>query len=447
MATAIEKVISVAEAEIGYLEKKTNSDLDSKTGNAGSANYTKYARDMALLGAYNSNKNGYAWCDVFVDWCLMKAFGINTAHKITGQALKGLGAGCTYSAAYYKAMNRFDKNPKVGDQIFFSNDGGKTMYHTGLVYKVDQYAVYTIEGNTSGLKGVVANGGAVCRKTYLKSYSYIGGYGHPKYELVAGEVKVDAPAAMGTTDEKNIWNYLKGVGLNQYGIAALMGGLYSMSGLVATNLAKGSATKLGYADATYTKAVDTGSYTKFSTDGSGYGLLQWTHRERKANLLSFAKTQKTSIGDIMMQLAFVVNELKKSYKSVYTRLTNAISVQEAANAVATSYIGDSSSSMKTKVAKYGQSYYNKYAKEDKTMTDAEFTAALLRYRKNLQDNDSSDFSKDARAWAIKNDIIQGAGELKNGDPNYMWQDWLTREQFVAMLYRTEVARKEGKLKF
>ena len=37
---AIEKLITTAEAEIGYLEKKSNKDLDSKTANAGSSNYT-----------------------------------------------------------------------------------------------------------------------------------------------------------------------------------------------------------------------------------------------------------------------------------------------------------------------------------------------------------------------------------------------------------------------
>ena len=40
------KVLAVAVAEIGYKEKKSNSQLDDKTANAGSGNYTKYARDF-----------------------------------------------------------------------------------------------------------------------------------------------------------------------------------------------------------------------------------------------------------------------------------------------------------------------------------------------------------------------------------------------------------------
>lgn len=61
----VEKVIAVAKAEVGYLEKRTNSQLDSKTANAGSANYTKYARDLDnIKGFFNGAKNGYKdFCD------------------------------------------------------------------------------------------------------------------------------------------------------------------------------------------------------------------------------------------------------------------------------------------------------------------------------------------------------------------------------------------------
>ena len=56
--TAIEKLISIAKQENGYLEKRSNKDLDSKTGNAGSNNYTKYAR------ALNPTQPGQAWSDM-----------------------------------------------------------------------------------------------------------------------------------------------------------------------------------------------------------------------------------------------------------------------------------------------------------------------------------------------------------------------------------------------
>ena len=55
--------------------------------------------------------------------------------------------------------------------------------NTGLVYKVDDTYVYTIEGNTSGASGVIANGGGVCQKKYKLNYSSIAGYGRPKYDV------------------------------------------------------------------------------------------------------------------------------------------------------------------------------------------------------------------------------------------------------------------------
>lgn len=48
-----QKVIAIALAEVGYLEKASNEQLDDKTANAGKKNFTKYARDMkAVTGAF-----------------------------------------------------------------------------------------------------------------------------------------------------------------------------------------------------------------------------------------------------------------------------------------------------------------------------------------------------------------------------------------------------------
>ncbi len=177
------KVLDIAQAQIGYLEKASNANLDHKTANAGNSNYTKFARDLDASGIYNGRKNGYAWCDMFCDWCFIQAYGEKTALAMTGQPKGGGGAGCTYSAGYYRKMGRFFSTPQVGDQIFFSRDGGKNMYHTGLVEKITADRVHTIEGNTSAKAGVVENGGAVERKSYRLSYSKIAGYGRPDYSM------------------------------------------------------------------------------------------------------------------------------------------------------------------------------------------------------------------------------------------------------------------------
>lgn len=179
------KVIDIALAEVGYLEKKNNSNLYSKTGNAGYGNYTKYAYeiDTKYPNFYNGKKNGYAYCDIFIDWCFIEAFGVEKAKELLCQPDKSYGAGCGYSSAYYKSKGQFyTKDPKVGDQIFFWDSLKRSVAHTGLVYRVDNVYVYTIEGNTSGASGVIANGGGVCMKKYSLSYGRIYGYGRPKYD-------------------------------------------------------------------------------------------------------------------------------------------------------------------------------------------------------------------------------------------------------------------------
>lgn len=57
-------------------------------------------------------------------------------------------------------------------------------------------------------------------------------------------------------------------------------------------------------------------------------------------------------------------------------------------------------------------------------------------QKKLRDNDASSWSESARDWAVREGIIQGVGTLPDGTPNYAWEDFLTREQFVTMLFRT-----------
>ena len=190
-------VLAIAAAEIGYHEKKSNSQLDNPTANAGSANYTKYARDFdeKFPKWYNGKKNGFAWCDMFVDWCMLTAFGYADALRLLCQPERSAGAGCTYSLMYYEKQGRYHaKDPKPGDQIFFSTAHSKSnVSHTGLVEKVDGSKVYTIEGNTSD---------RVARRSYYLSDSYIVGYGRPAYDAEPGNTNTGSQTpSSGTTSE------------------------------------------------------------------------------------------------------------------------------------------------------------------------------------------------------------------------------------------------------
>ena len=90
----------------------------------------------------------------------------------------------------------------------------------------------------------------------------------------------------GKTNAQKIWNYLRAKGLSPAGAAGVMGNLNAESALKANNLQNSYQKKLGYTDASYTKAVDDGTYTNFIHDAAGYGLAQWTYHTRKAALLS-----------------------------------------------------------------------------------------------------------------------------------------------------------------
>lgn len=173
---AIDKLIQIAKNETGYLEKASNSQLDSKTANAGSANFTKYWRDVL------PEWNGSYWCAVFIAWCFMKAFGLETAKKLLKH----------WPYVYCPDMQRYFKlnaNPKVGDIVIFWSSKKKEFVHTGLVTAIIGDRFYTIEGNTSGASDVIVNGGGVCAKSYLNSQMPGTKFCTPDYSLVTSSTE------------------------------------------------------------------------------------------------------------------------------------------------------------------------------------------------------------------------------------------------------------------
>lgn len=177
-------VLKIALAEEGYCEKSkatytVNKDIIyEKTAGAGNDNYTKYGKEMHDIFPSVMDFPA-AWCDAFVDWCMMKAYGIEKAQQL----LCGNFDDYTINSSnYYKKANQWiTKNPVPGDQIFFKNT--TKICHTGLVYKVDRRYIYTIEGNTSNKGLLVPNGGCVAKKVYLLTYVGIAGFGRPNYDV------------------------------------------------------------------------------------------------------------------------------------------------------------------------------------------------------------------------------------------------------------------------
>lgn len=127
-----EKFIQIALSQVGYKEKKSNKDLDSKTANAGSGNYTKYGAWYGL--------NPAPWCCMFVSWCANEVGILGTLIP------KYKGAGTGYN--WFKNRNQLTMKPKAGDIGFLKpTKKGATSSHTFIVYSVLGDSITTIEGN------------------------------------------------------------------------------------------------------------------------------------------------------------------------------------------------------------------------------------------------------------------------------------------------------------
>ena len=178
-----ERLATTALAEVGYLGHRSAAQLDEPAANPG-GKFTKYARDLdALRDFYNGPKQGFDWCDQFVDWCFVKTFGRELAQKMIFQPDRSCGAGTGYSLRYYKQHGRFFSRPEVCDQIFFGN--AKSTWHTGIVVQVTGGTVCTVEGNAGKPLGVHE----FC---YSIGNGIIKGYGRPDWSLA---ISGSTPAA------------------------------------------------------------------------------------------------------------------------------------------------------------------------------------------------------------------------------------------------------------
>lgn len=134
---SINKIIAIAENQIGYREFPANT------------NKTKYGKWFGL--------DGVPWCGIFVSWCYAKA----------GVPLEKIGftkgfAGCQTAVAYFKKTGQVTKHPRPGDIVFFDWNGDGRYDHVAIVIEVFKEYVATVEGNTSYKNQ--SNGGIVMER-------------------------------------------------------------------------------------------------------------------------------------------------------------------------------------------------------------------------------------------------------------------------------------------
>ena len=172
------------------------------------------------------------------------------------------------------------------------------------------------------------------------------------------------------TSTQKIWDKLISSGMTKAGAAGLMGNLEAESALNPENLQNSYEKSLGYTDESYTKAVDTGTYANFAKDCAGYGLAQWTYGARKQALFAYARACGKSIGDLDMQIDFLLKELSESYPTVLKILKTTDDVKTASDCVMCQYErpADTSTTAKAYRATLGQKYYDMFASRTVTGT-------------------------------------------------------------------------------
>ena len=162
-----DKTKKLLDNQVGYLEKRSNANLDSKTANAGYGNYTKYSRDVNDMGLMGCQ--GQPWCATYQFWNCAKIFGKAKALEIMGNGFYN----CNSVKAHSRSKGTWHSTPKLGALVIFRNGA-----HIGRVIRISGNTIYTNEGNTSsgGLNHVEANGGCVAEKSYTIGNSQIDGY-------------------------------------------------------------------------------------------------------------------------------------------------------------------------------------------------------------------------------------------------------------------------------
>lgn len=139
-------------------------------------------------------------------------------------------------------------------------------------------------------------------------------------------------------NEDYVFSYLVKQGLPRAAACGILANMYHESGVIPERVQDDYSS--GYAvSRSYTQRVDSGmiSSTDFihhGPNGGGYGLCQWTYSSRKQALWEYKSSKNTSIGNLDMQLEFLLRELKgvtpyKEY-NIFNRLKSIPDTAEGA---------------------------------------------------------------------------------------------------------------------
>ena len=145
------------------------------------------------------------------------------------------------------------------------------------------------------------------------------------------------------TNAGHVKQWLEEKGVPPHVICAILSNTAEESGIEPKNVQNSFNRRYGITDDEYTQRVDLGTYkhpqsgANFISDKVGYGLVQWTSSGRKNGLYLYCKSQNTSIGNLKMQVGFMMQEFATSYKKVYQKMLDANSPYDAAVAMVCEY--------------------------------------------------------------------------------------------------------------
>lgn len=171
-------------------------------------------------------------------------------------------------------------------------------------------------------------------------------------------------ALIGSSNEEQIWNYLKNAIGNEYSTAALMGNLYAISCLNPKWVGLDYRKKNHFDNDKYFKMIDGGVCYQFVRDDVPFGIAQWKFWTKKRELQNFADNKHKTLSDLETQLEFLVYELQKYYPTVWQDLLSANSILEASNSIIFNYENNPSQNDKNfqkQRENYGLTFFNKYS--------------------------------------------------------------------------------------
>jgi hypothetical protein len=138
------------------------------------------------------------------------------------------------------------------------------------------------------------------------------------------------------------------------------------SNLKADNVSPIVESKLKYTGKTYIEYTNRGIYKSFISDNIPFGLLNSTSRSRKNSILKQAQKAKLSVSDLKIQLQVISNDIRGSYKSLFSTVKKLNDYKKASELIYKQYVNPQGNyeAVKSRIEKYSKYYFDKFAKQD-----------------------------------------------------------------------------------